>query len=209
MDHHTHQCHKKEENNKEFFDRLAAAWDNISVHDLNKVDYITSLLEMKGTERILDVGTGTGIMMPFYEKRLTNGSVLAIDISENMIARCNEKYPACDHPSLEFKVADIYDLDLEKEFNIVMCYSCFPHFKDHQKAVNIFTRSLKPGGKFVIAHSSSRDHINHVHRHGGSDIRDDVLPTLEELTKIMNASGLSVVFERSDSEYHIIIAIKA
>jgi Methylase involved in ubiquinone/menaquinone biosynthesis len=209
MDHHTHQCHKKEENNKEFFDRLAAAWDNISVHDLNKVDYITSLLEMKGTERILDVGTGTGIMMPFYEKRLTNGSVLAIDISENMIARCNEKYPACDHPSLEFKVADIYDLDLEKEFNIVMCYSCFPHFKDHQKAVNIFTSSLKSGGKFVIAHSSSRDHINHVHRQGGSDIRDDVLPTLEELTKIMNASGLSVVFERSDSEYHIIIAIKA
>jgi len=208
MEHHTHQCHKKEENNKEFFDRLADAWDNISIHDMNKVEYITSLLEMKGTERILDVGTGTGIMMPFYEKRLTTGSVLAVDISENMISRCKKKYPACDHPSLEFKVADIYDLDLENEFDVVMCYSCFPHFKDHQRAVDIFARSLKSNGRFVIAHSSSRDHINHVHKHGGADICEDVLPTLGELTKIANASGLSVIFERSDSEYHIIIAVK-
>jgi len=208
MEHRTHQCNKKEESNKEFFNRLADSWDSISVHDLNKVEYITSLLEMKGSERVLDVGAGTGIMIPFYERRLIDGSVLAVDVSENMIARCNEKYPACCHPSLEFKVLDIYDLDFENEFDIVMCYSCFPHFKNHQKAVDIFARSLKPKSKFVIAHSSSRDHINHIHRHGGSDICEDVLPTLKELTKIINASGLSVVFERSDSEYHVIIAMK-
>jgi len=208
MKEHTHQCHKTEESNKEFFDRLADSWDNISVHDLNKVDYITSLLEMKGSEKILDVGTGTGVMMPFYENRLTDGSVLAVDISENMIARCNEKYPACDHPLLKFEVADIYDLDLENEFDIVMCYSCFPHFKGHQKAVDIFARSLKPGGKFVIAHSSSRDHINHVHRHGGSDICEDMLPTIDELIGITNNSGLSAIFERSDAEYHILITTK-
>jgi Methylase involved in ubiquinone/menaquinone biosynthesis len=206
--HCDHQHNHGEKNQREFFNELANSWDNISIHDLTKVDYIISLLGLKGDERIMDVGTGTGILIPFYEKYLTSGSVLAVDFSKEMISRCKEKYPEAEHPLVRFEVTDVYDTAYEKEFDVVTCYSCFPHFNDHQKVVDILSRSLNPGGKFMIAHSSSRDHINHVHRHGGSDIHDDVLPTLEELSILFTKSELHILFERSDEDYHIIIAEK-
>jgi len=196
------------EDQKEFFNKLAGEWDSISVHESEKVRFIVSLLKMKGNERILDVGTGTGIMIPFYEERLTTGSVLAIDFAEKMIHRCREKYPNPEHPNVSFEVADIYDLTFNNEFDIVMCYSCFPHFTEHQKAIDIFSKALKNGGKFAIAHSSSRDHINHIHSHSSHHIQKDVLPGLKELSEMYKKAGLRVTFERSDMEYHIIIGDK-
>jgi cyclopropane fatty-acyl-phospholipid synthase-like methyltransferase len=63
---------------KGFFNEKAEVWDEISVHNLEKVQYISELLDIRGDDRILDVGTGTGIMIPFYEKYLVNGSVVAV-----------------------------------------------------------------------------------------------------------------------------------
>ncbi len=56
---------------KEFFNDRAKVWDEISVHSLEKVEYIIELLEIQGDDRILDVDTGTGILIPFYERYLT------------------------------------------------------------------------------------------------------------------------------------------
>jgi demethylmenaquinone methyltransferase/2-methoxy-6-polyprenyl-1,4-benzoquinol methylase len=208
---HCHNGHRRPapgEDQKEFFNKLADDWDNISVHEKEKVEYITSLLELKGNEKILDVGTGTGVMIPFYEKRLTSGSIRAVDFSEKMISKCKEKFPPSKHPMVAFEVADIYDLTYEEEFDVVMCYSCFPHFADHQRAIDIFTKALRPGGKFVIAHSSSRDHINHIHSGSSHHIQKDVLPALEELSAMLGRAGLSVIFEQSDTDYHIMIGDK-
>ena len=196
------------EDQKEFFDKLADEWDKISIHEEKKVRYITSLLNLKGNERILDVGTGTGVMIPFYEEYLTTGSVRAVDFSERMIRRCREKFPSSEHPNILFEAADIYDLAYEKEFEVVVSYSSFPHFTDHQRAIGIFAKALRSGGIFAIAHSSSRDHINHVHSHSSRHIQKDVLPCIEELGSMFDKAGLSVIFEQSDSEYHIIIGKK-
>ena len=65
-----------------FFNEKAAIWDEITVHNLKKVQYIVDQLRIQCDDRILDVGTGTGIMIPFYEKYLVNGCVVAVDYSE-------------------------------------------------------------------------------------------------------------------------------
>ena len=49
---------------KDFFNEKAGVWDEITVHNLEKVQYITELLGVRSNDSILDIGTGIGIMIP-------------------------------------------------------------------------------------------------------------------------------------------------
>jgi ubiquinone/menaquinone biosynthesis C-methylase UbiE len=191
-----------------FFNEKAGIWDEITVHNLEKVQYITELLEIRSNDKILDIGTGTGIMIPFYERYLVNARVVAVDYSEKMIKGARSKYPEKEHPLVSFVVSDVYELKYDADFDLAVCYSCFPHFVDKPLAIKIISKSLKKGGRLVVAHSDSAKKINGVHMNGGAEIGNDFLPSMEHLKQMMKESGLAVIFERDDEDYFICIAKK-
>ena len=193
---------------KKFFNEKALEWDTITIHDLEKVQYITNLLEIRGGEKILDIGTGTGVMIPFYEKKVVNGCIVAVDYSEKMIEVARSKFPEKEHPKVAFQVADVYDLKYDSKFDLVVCYSCFPHFVDKPLAVKILVNALKKGGRLAVAHSNSADKINGVHMSSGVEIKNDFLPSMEKLKQLLTENGLEVTFERDDEDYFLCIANK-
>lgn len=192
---------------REFFDERAEVWDEMSVHDMAKVSYIADLLDISGDMSVLDVGTGTGVMIPSYLERLQGGHVTALDYSESMISVARRKHPESD--SLTYRVMDLYDLDESGVYDRVVCYSCFPHFPDPIGAIAVLTRALKPGGLLCIAHSSSKDHINHVHEAGGREICNDYLPDMDVMVEMFSSAGLETVSSRDDDEYYIVIGRKS
>jgi demethylmenaquinone methyltransferase/2-methoxy-6-polyprenyl-1,4-benzoquinol methylase len=113
---------------RDFFNERAEKWDKITIHNLEKVQYITDLMQIQCNDKKLDVGTGTGVMIPFYEKYLVTGCVVAVDYSEKMIAVARSKYSEKEHPLVSFLASDVYELKFDSEFDLVVCYSCFPHF---------------------------------------------------------------------------------
>ncbi len=191
-----------------FFNERAKVWDEISVHNLEKVQYIIELLGIQGHDRILDVGTGTGILIPFYERYLVDGSVVALDYSEKMIEVARSKYPEERHPCVSYLVSDVYELRHESEFDLVVCYCCFPHFVDQPLAIKILSRALRKEGRLAVAHSDPARKINEVHMNGGVEIGNDFLPSMELLKQMMQESGLAVTFERDDENYFICLARK-
>jgi demethylmenaquinone methyltransferase/2-methoxy-6-polyprenyl-1,4-benzoquinol methylase len=194
---------------KDFFNEKAEIWDEITVHDLEKVQYITEMLNIQGDDKILDVGTGTGIMIPFYERYLVNGGVVAVDYSEKMIEVARSKYPEKEHPKISYLISDVYDLKYDADFDIIMCYSCFPHLVDQSLALKILSKALKKGGRLVVAHSDSSKTINEVHMNSDEEVGNDCLPSMELLKQMMKKSELEVTFERNDENYFICIARKA
>jgi demethylmenaquinone methyltransferase/2-methoxy-6-polyprenyl-1,4-benzoquinol methylase len=193
---------------KGFFNEKAEVWDEISVHNLEKVQYISELLDIRGDDRILDVGTGTGIMIPFYERHLVDGSVVAVDHSEKMIEVARSKYPEKKHPMISYLVSDVYELKYDADFDLVVCYSCFPHFVNQLLALKILSRALKKGGRLAVAHSDSAKKINGIHMNSGAEIGNDFLPSMESLKQMMKDSGLAVTFKRNDEDYFICLARK-
>ena len=193
---------------KEFFNKKAEIWDEITVHNLEKVQYLAELLGIHSDDRLLDVGTGTGILIPFYEKYLVNGSIVAVDYSENMIKTARLKYPEKEHPMISYLVADVYELKYCAEFDVVVCYSCFPHFADKPLAIQILARALRKGGRLLVAHSDSAKKINKVHMNAGIEIKNDFLPSIKQLREMMKKNGLTVTFERDDESYFICLARK-
>jgi demethylmenaquinone methyltransferase/2-methoxy-6-polyprenyl-1,4-benzoquinol methylase len=193
---------------KDFFNQRACKWDRITKHDTDKIEYILSKLKLRGNEKILDVGTGTGILIPFFIKHLASGKIIAIDFSEKMIEVASNKFPPETYPQVEFVISDVYNLKYSSQFDIVMCYSCFPHFNNKPKAISILKKTLKHQGKLVVAHSNSRDEINNTHMKSGDEISADVLPSISDLKNMIKDAGLEVIFQRDNNDFFMMIAEK-
>jgi ubiquinone/menaquinone biosynthesis C-methylase UbiE len=146
-------------------------------------------LNMKQGYAVLDVGTGTGVFVPFLLSKIgANGHLVAIDIAEEMLKISRAK---CFNGTIEYLHADITSLPLaDKIFDAVVCYSSFPHFHNKPKALSEIARVLKTNGTLFICHTSSRSTINAIHS-GMSAVKHDIIPDTEEMLKLLSAAEFS------------------
>ena len=191
---------------REFFEEHAETWDLGAHHSPEKIEYILDRAGVHDGQDILDVGTGTGVMIPYYLARMDSGSITGLDYSANMIAKAREKYP--ESGMLRYRVMDLYDLEETEAYDRVICYSCFPHFPDPLGAVRVLTHAVREGGLFCVAHSDSAEFINGVHRDGGDEIHCDYLPEMDVMKEMFRICGLEVVFTRDDVDYYIAVGRK-
>jgi trans-aconitate 2-methyltransferase len=107
-------------------------------------------LGLKGGERVLDVGCGDGRLTAEIARRVPGGSVLGVDVSENMIAFAREHYEAGAHPNLRFRVEDARDLPFLEEFDLVFSNAALHWVRGHQPVLAGARRSLKRGGRALL-----------------------------------------------------------
>lgn len=192
---------------KEFFNSMAAMWDEISKHDMGKVEYILDLMDIKPGDYILDVGTGTGILIPSLYKRTTSiGIIKAVDLSENMIVEARIKN---NFENVEYYCGDVLEMEDGNNYDHIICYSMFPHFKSRQaQAIKILSQKLAPNGKLMISHSQSREEINDLHKDVEKPVKEDNLPTMEVLESYFLDANLNVVMKIDSDEMFVIIGCR-
>jgi phosphatidylethanolamine/phosphatidyl-N-methylethanolamine N-methyltransferase len=99
--------------------------------------------------RILEVGVGTGISLPYYSG---NSRVVGIDISEPML-KVARKRVASDHliHVERLEVMDAENLDFaEASFDVVVAQYVVNTVPHPEAALDEFLRVLRPGGELVI-----------------------------------------------------------
>jgi len=171
-----------------FFNERAERWDEKAHHDPAKLRRIAALAAPAPGAAVLDVGTGTGVMLPLLRAGIGSGGRLAaLDVAERMTARAREKhgstaaYLAADAMCLPFGAG---------AFDLVMCYSVFPHFTDKRAALCELARVLRPGGSIVVAHSEGRAAINAFHAGLQGLVNQDRLPENDVMLALGRAAGL-------------------
>lgn len=143
---------------KAFFDRMAPQWDVVCKHDRARLDKILTLAKVKEGDRVIDVACGTGVLTePLLSKQVKE--IYAVDLSEEMIACARMKYKI---PEVRFEAMDFLK-NLRTGYDQVIVHNAYPHFLDKQSLVKALHKALRPGGRFVIAHSDSREQINTCH----------------------------------------------
>jgi len=100
-------------------------------------------LEFKGSENILDLGCGDGLLTAELAKLVPDGFVLGIDASESMIATA-KKYNA--GANVRFELLDINAIDFESEFDLVFSNATLHWIKDHRKLLSNVFKALKDKG---------------------------------------------------------------
>ncbi|WP_445354987.1 class I SAM-dependent methyltransferase [Microbulbifer sp. EKSA008] len=96
---------------------------------------------------ILDVGCGDGKVTRYLAERMTNGRIIGIDLTEDMICYANKNY--ANIPNLSFEQMSADEIQFDYKFDIIFSFSCLHWVADQAQVWNSFYKYLKDNGKVV------------------------------------------------------------
>ena len=178
-------------NRRQFFDRAAVEWDASEVEETHaRLREIVAGLGIEPGSTVLDVGTGTGVLVPLLlEATDGKGQIVALDFSGEMLRRAQAK----GHP-VAYVQGDAQRLPFPAyTFDWVICNAVFPHFPDKQRALGEISRVLRKGGRLVICHTASRQAINKFHHSAGGIVAHDTIPDEKVMRQLLREAGLGEV----------------
>lgn len=192
---------------KDFFNARATTWDEkVAERDVSRLEAMLDRIEISPGDTVLDVGTGTGVFVPFLLKKIgSEGRLVCLDFAEGMLDIAREKKFS---GNIEYLCADIENSGLPDEaFNVVVCYSVFPHFQDKPRALREINRVLQPGGRIFIAHTSSRQAINDIHR-SLPEVCTHVFPDNDDMRHLLSEAGFEDINISEGQEHYFVSARK-
>src|ERR1700741_3080841 len=101
----------------------AAGYSRIAGLQAAMAEEALALLKLRGNERVLDLGCGSGKVTARIASRLHHGSILGIDSSAEMIAFAEKTLPSGTWFNLRFQRADIRQLDFRDVFDLVVSFN--------------------------------------------------------------------------------------
>jgi len=192
---------------KDFFNLRAATWDEkVAEKDLSRLKAIADRLDINPGAAVLDVGTGTGVFVPFLlDKIKSAGELVCLDFAEEMLKITRSKG---FKGNIRYLCADIENNHLtDKSFDAVVCYSVFPHFRDKLKALKEINRLLREEGLVFICHTSSRQAINEIHRNI-PEVYDHILPGNGDMHQMLSEAGFEDICINDGKDDYLVCARK-
>lgn len=125
------------------------AYHQNSFHQSRFID-ILNQYDWKGNESILDIGCGDGKITVELAKRVPNGSVLGIDISDNAVQFAKNKFPKNQHSNLDFCHLDFMNSDYTEKFDLIVSVGAIHYIPDQYQALKRVKDSLKPDGEMLL-----------------------------------------------------------
>ena len=191
-----------------FFDKIAPSWDNNEILSTpEKVNYILDCMNIKPGQEVLDLGTGTGVLLPFLSERIgENGKIRAVDYSKGMLEIAKNKYSHLV-PKPEFLHLDFENENIDGEYDRIFLYCVYPHLHAPVDTLRWLTSvNLKDDGEIYIAFPCGPDFINHIHKEKHSE--SDRLPGAGQLSRFLNENGIKSEVIKDDSGSYIVRIIK-
>jgi trans-aconitate 2-methyltransferase len=124
----------------------AAAYAEISGLQKAMAAESLALLNVTGSERILDLGCGNGTITAQIAERVKSGSVVGVDASQDMISFASQKGNHAKQPNLSYRVADARRLQFHGEFDIVVSFNALHWVPEQAEALRGIRAALKNNG---------------------------------------------------------------
>lgn len=111
-------------------------------------------LNLRGDEKILDLGCGDGKITAEIARAIPNGFVIGVDASAEMIAFAKKKFAPKKFSNLKFQVCDAREISpakLKQKFDVVFSNAALHWVDDHENFLRGAGSVLKSGGRLIIS----------------------------------------------------------
>jgi ubiquinone/menaquinone biosynthesis C-methylase UbiE len=127
------------------FSSIARIYRQTATAQKSAAERLFWMLQLERDDDVLDLGCGTGHLAQEI-RLLTDGRVVGIDLSPEMIALARQATPE----GIEFVTGSVETLDLCGQFDAIFCNSAFQWFSDEPRALANCFAALRPGGRMAM-----------------------------------------------------------
>jgi ubiquinone/menaquinone biosynthesis C-methylase UbiE len=167
-------------------------------------------LQLPSGARVLDVCCGSGASaIPAAERVGPTGSVLGIDLAENLLDRARGKARKRGLQNVEFRIGDMLDLRLpNSQFDAVICVFGIFFVPDMAAAVRELWRVVRPGGKLAITTWGPRflEPANTAFWNAIREVRPDLYKGFNPWDRICDPPSLSKLLSEAGVEQAEVVA---
>jgi ubiquinone/menaquinone biosynthesis C-methylase UbiE len=150
---------------------------------------------------VLDVGSGTGILVPLI-REYGPARIHACDLSEAMLGQLRKNYAYA-----ETTLGDVRDLGLSDDsLDVVFVNACYPNIADKATAFSNIGRMMRSGGRLVISHPLGKSFIEVIKKKTPFPLDD--FPERTEAETLLRAFGFSVKSFVDEPKLYILVAEK-
>jgi trans-aconitate 2-methyltransferase len=167
----------------------AAAYDRLPIPMTGWGLAVLERLPLRGGERVLDAGCGTGQVTAALRERLPDGEVIALDASASMLERARERL---GDERITYLMHDLLEPIRIEPVDAILSTATFHWVPDHDRLFANLAAVLRPGGH-LTAQCGGAGNIAAVEaaaRELGRDVAEDkVFATPEDTTKRLEGAG--------------------
>lgn len=131
-----------------FFDARIGLYEDVMSKWTKHYEWMAELVDAK-TEKLLDIGCGSGLELDYIFKKIPNLAVTGVDFSEEMLAKLKSKHGEKD---LIIVNADYFATEFGTEvYDMAISFETLHHFPAEKKTIVFekIQRSLKKGGVYL------------------------------------------------------------
>jgi Methylase involved in ubiquinone/menaquinone biosynthesis len=196
----------RDEKRMAFFENAAERWEdkNYNPDTQARVKNLLQSLNLPAGKKILDVGCGRGVLIPYLREIMgADATIIALDSSATMLAGVAEK-----DSQVETIHARAEEIPLpDSQLDLLICFSAFPHIHDQAAAAAEFHRVLAPGGTAYILHLRDSKRIN-MHHDKHEAVKGDHLPDAKTMKQMFLHAGFQYATLEEDPEKYLFVAKK-
>jgi len=152
QDMHTQDMHKHGGHHPRFDDpkKWSASFDDPERDKWQMPDRIIEALALRPTDKVADIGAGTGYMAVRFARALKDGTVFAVDIEPNMVKHMTERAKAAGISNLRANTGSDASPKLPEPVDVVFLLNTYHHIDKRPDYFRQLRSSLRSGGRVAI-----------------------------------------------------------
>jgi ubiquinone/menaquinone biosynthesis C-methylase UbiE len=166
-----------------------------------RLDRIVATAGILEWDTVLDVGTGTGILIPLIQSYGPE-EIYACDLSGKMLKQLRSNYAG-----VNTLLSDVRDLSLPSgSIDVVFINACYPNIADKPSAFSNLSRMLKTAGRMIISHPLGKGFVDFLKKNAPYPLDD--FPNQSEAKQLLAPYGFDIQSYVDKPELYILKAVK-